>query len=129
MPATSPRRWPANGGPLGRRMDERTRRIGLNEALFRDVNQRVEALAEGFGLTEERIEVLCECGDQKCMDRIEMTLPAYRHVRADSRTFAVLPGHEQPDVERVVQRQEGFDVVMKHPGEPSRLAEETDRPA
>ena len=107
-------------------MNERTRRIGLNEALFREVNERVEALAQGFGIEDESIEVLCECGDQKCMDRIEMTLPDYRYVRADSRTFAVLPGHELPDVERVVERQQGFDVVMKDPGEPSRLAEETD---
>ena len=105
---------------------ERARRIGLNEAVFREVNERVEALARGFRIEHERIEVLCECGDQRCTDRIAMTLPEYEHVRADSRTFAVVPGHEIPDVERVVERLEGYDVVMKHPGEPARVAEETD---
>jgi len=107
-------------------MDERTRRIGLNEALFREVNERVEELTRGFGIDDEQIEVLCECGNQACVERIEMTLPDYRRVRADSRTFAIVPGHEIPDVESVVERRGAFDVVMKHAGEPAEVAEETD---
>ena len=105
---------------------ERTRRIGLNEAVFREVNERVDALNRDFGVDDERIEILCECGDPECVERIEIDPAQYRELRADGRRFAVLRGHEAPDVETVVAEREGYDVVQKHPGEAARLAESTD---
>jgi hypothetical protein len=107
-------------------VDERTRRIGLNEALFREVNERVDSLARGFGIDDDRLELLCECGDPSCVDRIAMPAGEYAQLRADSRTFAVVPGHDIPDVERVVERHDGYDVVMKEAADAVRIAEETD---
>jgi hypothetical protein len=34
-------------------------------------------------------------------------------VRSDSHTFAVVPGHELPEAEEVVERTERFHVVAK----------------
>jgi hypothetical protein len=102
-------------------MDERAKRIGKNEALFREVNERIEEVSAGG-----RTEFLCECGDRDCTQAVTLTLAAYEELRADPDRFAVLPGHELPDVEDVVERHEGYLVVRKHPGEPAELAEARD---
>ena len=107
-------------------MDERTRRIGLNEAVFREVNERVDELTRGFGVDDEPLELLCECGDPTCAERIAMAPGDYRELRSEPTHFVVIPGHEAPDVEIVVGRRERYAVVEKHAGEPSRLAERTD---
>lgn len=52
-----------------------------------------------------------------------MTIDEYRAVRSDPRTFAIVDGHEEPDVEHVVERTDRYTVVRKDPGEPARLAE------
>jgi hypothetical protein len=40
--------------------------------------------------------------------------------------FFVKPGHDLPDVEDVVERAHGFDVVRRHPGEAQPALAETD---
>jgi hypothetical protein len=50
----------------------------------------------------------------------------YEDVRSDPTHFAVLPGHEIPDVEEVVGRNEGFLVVRKKAGAAAALATELD---
>ena len=108
-------------------MDERTRRIGLNEAVFREVNERVDGLAREFDVADRPLDLLCECGHAQCVERISMSSEEYSELRSDSTRFAIVPGHEVPDVETVVARREGYFVVQKHAGDPARLAEETDR--
>lgn len=107
-------------------MGAREERIGLNEAVFREVNERIEDLAETFDLTSEMLDLVCECGDANCVERIAMTHPEYEHVRSESRRFAVYPGHVIPDVERVIDRRKGYDIVEKNEGAPERIAEQTD---
>lgn len=107
-------------------MDERSRRIGRNEALYRAVNEQIEDLNRTFGTFTQTMTVVCECGDAGCIEQIELDVPTYERVRADATLFIVRPGHEIPDVESVVERNGGFDVVRKHDGGPAQIAEETD---
>jgi hypothetical protein len=107
-------------------VSERERRIGANEAIFREVNERVEEINRTFSTLTESMKIMCECGDVRCAEMISIPVSEYERIRADSTLFAVVPGHEAPDVEGVVQRQDGFDVVRKHPGEPAAIAEATD---
>jgi hypothetical protein len=107
-------------------MGTREERIGLNEAVFREVNERIENLAETFDLGSEQLDLLCECGDPNCRERIVMTHSEYEQVRSESKLFAVYPGHEIPDVERVIDRRKGYDIVEKIEGAPERIAEQTD---
>jgi hypothetical protein len=51
---------------------------------------------------------------------------AYEAIRRDPTRFAVKPGHEEPDVEDVVERLEAYFVVQKREGEPTDLARESD---
>jgi hypothetical protein len=108
-------------------MNERLRRIGQNEALFREVNERVEALNESFATITERMSIVCECGYIECVELLSIEVDDYTRLRADSTTFAVAPGHVIPDVESVIERREGYDVIRKHPGEPAAIATELDR--
>jgi hypothetical protein len=107
-------------------MDERERRIGLNEAVFREANERIQELNETFATFTDELVLVCECGDGKCVEQITMPPGAYEELRADPAHFAVAPGHEIPDVERVIAQRDGYDVVRKSEGEPQRIAEVTD---
>lgn len=107
-------------------MDERGARIGLNEAVFREVNDRIEDLAETFNLNDSALDLVCECGSSTCVERITMTRKEYESLRTDSTHFAVVPGHEIPDVEEIVAREKGYDVVRKHEGAPAAIAQATD---
>jgi hypothetical protein len=105
---------------------DRQERIGLNEAVFREVNERISDLAEQFGLTDQPLDLVCECGDPTCVERIAMSRAAYEELRSDPTHFAVFPGHEEPDVEDVIGKQGAYDVVRKHEGGPAEIAQRTD---
>jgi hypothetical protein len=107
-------------------MSTREERIGLNEAVFREVNERIEDLAETFQLKDEPLDLVCECGDATCVRRITMTRTEYEELRSEPHQFAVHPGHEYPDVEEVVERRKGYDIVSKNQGIPEKIAERTD---
>jgi hypothetical protein len=107
-------------------MDERARKIGENEALYRAVNERIESLSAAFGPLTDSMTVVCECGDGSCAEQIEVPIADYERIRAEATLFFVRPGHEMPDVEDVVEQNEAYDVVRKHEGGPAELARETD---
>jgi hypothetical protein len=98
--------------PSGGRSEARTAQIARNEALFREVNERVREVSE-VG-PRERTEFLCECGDSECTESISLTLAEYEGLRADPLLFGVKPGHAIPDVEEVVAENERFQTVRKH---------------
>ena len=103
-------------------MDERSRRIGENESLYRSINDKIEGLNQTFGVVAETMAVICECGKLECSEQIELDIPTYEHVRADPTHFVVLPGHELLDVETVIERHDAFSIVRKDPGGPAELA-------
>lgn len=108
-------------------MDERARRVGRNEALFRQINEEVESLNRGLaGLTDNTIHIVCECGDLVCQQRLVVPLEDYERIRSDATLFFILPGHEIPSVESVVEEGDGYAVVRKDAGEAANLAEATD---
>lgn len=105
-----------NAGVALAPMEERERRIGRNEALFREVNERIEKVTQALQVEPEPMRILCECGDQSCLEQIEVSLSDYERVRASPTLFFVHPGHERSDIEEIVERGEGYDVVRKNEG-------------
>lgn len=99
-------------------------RLSQNEALFRSINERIEAGTWPAALSEVTA-FRCECATLGCNVLLEMTLAAYESVRANARHFIVAPGHELPEVEVVVRRTPTYLVVEKV-GEPGKVAERTD---
>ena len=103
-------------------MDFREERIGKNETLFREVNERIGDVSAAGA----EAEFLCECGDRDCTSPIRLTLAEYEEVRANGPHFFVLPGHEITDVENVVAENDRFFVVAKREGGPAELALDRD---
>jgi hypothetical protein len=107
-------------------VDERTKRIGENEALYRSINEKIEDLNASFGMVAESMAVVCECGMLECAQQIDLEIPTYERVRSDPALFVVVPGHEIPDVESVVEAHSGFNIIRKNPGGAEELARNTD---
>jgi hypothetical protein len=107
-------------------VSERERRIAANEAVHRSVNERIEDMNLAIGHLAGSMTVVCECGDAACTEQIDLTVPEYERIRAEPTLFVVRPGHEAPNVEEVVERHEGFDVVRKRGGVPAQIAIEQD---
>jgi hypothetical protein len=97
---------------MGETTDEFAHRAGHNQALFREINERLRELAEG---ADEPGTWNCECTDVTCLAQIEMSLAEYDAVRARATWFVVRPDedHVVPDVERVVRRTPGYWIVEK----------------
>ena len=90
-------------------MPSRGERQAANEAAFREVNERRASLdryaEQEWAESDELFEFVCECGTGNgCEGRIKMTLGEYDTVRQQDDRFAVVPGHESPEVEMVVGR-------------------------
>jgi hypothetical protein len=107
-------------------MTERWREIGLNEAMFRRMNEGTTQIERAAQLVEDDVEIVCECGDSDCAERLTVPLAGYEEVRSDPTLFLLVPGHEVPDVEDVVATASAYNVVRKHAGGPAELAAETD---
>jgi hypothetical protein len=105
-------------------MDHRLERKARNEALIREVNERiaeVDKAAEEANLAPEEgfFEFVCECGGDDnqlgCEEYVRMTIQEYEDVRSQDDRFAVYPGHEKEELESVAMRNERFVVVDKRP--------------
>lgn len=88
------------------------RRLGKHEAVFREVNERIEEISSDFDVVAA-IPLLCECAEVDCTERIELTRAEYERLRAEATHFAVVPGHEIPSIERVVEVNDRYVVVEK----------------
>jgi hypothetical protein len=56
---------------------------------------------------------ICECGMTECRLPVQMPRERYEAIRRNPRHFFVKPGHELPEVETVIEREEEFLVIEK----------------
>lgn len=103
---------------------DRERRVAANQTMFREVNERIKEVSEHVGAIDGGPEFLCECADEECVERIQLSLDQYESLRDNPRRFVVVSGH-QVDVERVVADHGAFLIVEKR-GEAGELAAELD---
>lgn len=106
--------------PSGRRLAAR----GRNQLVLRQVNEQIADLTES---NETGVSLfICECIDQECAEALELSATEYERIRSEEANFVVFPGHEQPALERVVERHGRFVVVASavggssHPESPAR---------
>jgi len=93
---------------------EREQGAARNQLLFREVNERIASLAEQALLPEVApIEVTCECVDMSCTRTVQISLHEFAEIDRATNRFLVVPGHELPDVEDVVERRDRFLIVAK----------------
>jgi hypothetical protein len=106
-------------------VDSREQRLARNENLFREINERVREIAAVHGADLHLYEFYCECSNTDCTLRVELHLRDYERVRERGDRFLIAPGHNLPDIEEIVERNDGWWVIQKE-GPAGELAEELD---
>lgn len=90
------------------------RRLAENEIIFRQVNQDVDGFLHDIGVQNVVVApFFCECSNLECKERIELSSAEYERIHRDPKHFIVVPGHEVPAIERIVERHDGYNVVEK----------------
>jgi hypothetical protein len=107
-------------------MPDREARKGENEARARLVNEGIVGADNVIAAPLSSLEILCECAARECATFVSLGRKDYERVRSVPTDFIVAPGHEQLDVETVVQDAGGFTVVRKREGEAASIARATD---
>ena len=87
-------------------------RLAKNEILFRSVNERLDDLSDAVPW-QKSTDYLCECSDTACIESIELRKDEYEHARSRPTVFFVVPGHERPAIEKVIEEHEHFLLVEK----------------
>jgi hypothetical protein len=105
--------------------DWRTEEV-RNEVRFRDFNEWINASNERMGDHRATHEYICECSDGSCREAIGMSDQEYEAIRADGNRFLIAVDHENPELDQVVRHNARFTTVAKLPGEPARIALESD---
>jgi hypothetical protein len=108
-------------------MDAREERVARNEAMYRTVNREIEYTAQQLGDgPDDELQIVCECGEDGCKATLTLTISEYDGVHRQRDRFAVAPGHENPELERVVEKTARYVVVDKF-GAAEDVAEDEER--
>jgi hypothetical protein len=93
---------------------QRLARAEKNEQAYKGHNERRVAMEEDAGVPDdEQVPFACECDDPGCSRGIGLTIREYERAAAPRDQFVVAPGHEDPEVEVVVEEHDSFLVVSK----------------
>ena len=96
--------------------DPRKERIARNESAFRALNESLgQFVHRDLRRGGDKSGFVCECAHEDCGEVVSVSLEKYEQVRSDPTTFLLVPGHQIPDAEDVVEEGEGYVVVRKHP--------------
>jgi len=108
---------------------DRQARAAKNQALFREINERVHKLEGRLNAVAPAAtsDWFCECVNESCFVRITMPHNEYDAIREDGARFFVAPSddHVWPDVERITEQTADYWIVEKM-GEAERLAKRLD---
>lgn len=90
----------------------REQRAAKNRSLFREVNERIQPLAQTFTRLNDFV---CECAIETCTEAIALSIEEYESVRQHPARFFVSPDDEHvwPDGERILEKNERYWTVEK----------------
>jgi hypothetical protein len=92
----------------------RLERAEKNEQAVKGYNERRAAAEEAGDVPlDEPVPFACECDHPGCAKAIELSIDDYERAVGPVDRFVVVPGHEDPEVEVVVERHTGYYVVSK----------------
>ena len=91
---------------------KKQRRAAASEATIRDVNEGIER-GQWPGEEDAPVGFRCECARLGCNRLIELSVHEYEEIRAHPRRFVLIPGHEFPDIETVVESRGRYIIVEK----------------
>jgi hypothetical protein len=94
-------------------MMNRNARLKENQEVFRSANERLGDVVEAGLAPGDSVPFLCECADEECMGRIDLTLDEYRELHLHERHFVMLHDHARTPGERVLAERDGYDITEK----------------
>jgi hypothetical protein len=103
----------------------RVERKARNQALFRQVNERIAELASAADYRDVRQLYICECSRIGCAESLQLLPAEYELVRDDPTTFVLIAGHEDDDHEEVLVRTPAYVIVRNKTGVAEAVARET----
>jgi hypothetical protein len=98
--------------------------MARTESAFREVNEAIATTAARFDA--EETDFVCECADPACAHRLNADLDDYEEVRSEPTRFLLAPGHEEPAIERIVERTGKYNVVEKFGPVVTQIARQLD---
>ncbi len=81
-----------------------------NSLLIRGVNERINGLSESWFDDEPR-ELLCECGDESCIEAILVTRADYEVAMGRPGHYLVNSDHGDETGIRVLMTRDGYSIV------------------
>jgi hypothetical protein len=110
-------------------------RIVDNEVVFR---QRNQAIQKGFDelakiahednqahlidTSDIALQFYCECSDENCTKRIAVRPSLYNEVHKHRARFLVVPGHEVPSLEQVLEKTPEYFIIEKFKTPPAHVS-------
>jgi hypothetical protein len=94
-------------------MGVREERLVENQMLFRMANDRLDERTAAYSRSGPLVPFLCECADDSCLGRVEMTHRQYQEVRSHPDRYVIMPGHLMVEHERIIEDHDSFQVVEK----------------
>jgi hypothetical protein len=97
-------------------MNGRQERLVQNQQNFRYANERLQDIVGEANLDGKVVPFLCECADESCLGRIDLTLADYdeAHLLLDS--YIILSGHPRVRGEEVAEDRGLYEIVQKGQG-------------
>jgi hypothetical protein len=92
---------------------DREARLIENQEVFRAANERLRGAVEARMPMADVVPFLCECADDTCMGRVDLTLDDYSSLRSHERRFAMLSGHRRTPGEQIIVQRDGYDITEK----------------
>jgi hypothetical protein len=93
--------------------EERQHRAARNELVFRAVNEQIMDVTERFQAELSELDLVCECADPSCTATVRLEVEEFSEIDRAKNAFIVLRGHEDAQVEAVVNERSGYVVVRK----------------
>jgi hypothetical protein len=79
-------------------------------SLYRAVNERIREISADWDVAQAA-GFFCECADARCSELLSLTVVDYEAIRAMGDCFVVLGGHEPPDCDRILARNNGHVIL------------------
>lgn len=90
------------------------RRLVENEVIFRQVNQDIDGFLHDMDAQKIlKAPFYCECSNLECSERIELSAAEYEKIHRNAKRFIVIPGHENPKIEKIVEPRKRYFIIEK----------------
>ena len=91
-------------------------RLVENQQIFRLANERLDEQVRALNMDGSPVPFLCECADDACLGRVELTHGQYAEVRTADNRYVILPGHAMVDGEQIMKDNGDHLLVEKSRG-------------